>query len=81
MGVPHCPYGRRRGGEEKKMATAKRVSIALLAPGFLLALLLPLLGVVAMLIGGVTLAIALENDLVAAEGGPGARLRSSSTRS
>ena len=62
------------------MATAKRVSIALLAPGFLLALLLPLLGVVAMLIGAVTLAIALENDLVAAEGGPGARLRSS-TRS
>lgn len=56
-------------------AKAKRVSIALLAPGFALALLLPLLGVIAMLIGGVTLAIALEDELVAAEGGPGARPR------
>ena len=63
------------------MATAKRVSIALLGPGFVLALLVPLLGVIAMLIGGVMLAITLENDLVAAEGGPGARLRRSSTRS
>ena len=59
------------------MATAKRVSIALLGPGFVLALLIPLIGVIAMLIGGVMLAITLENDLVAAEGGPGARLRSS----
>jgi hypothetical protein len=49
------------------MATTKRVSIALLAPGFVLAFLLPLLGVVAMLIGGVLLAIALEDDLVAAD--------------
>lgn len=55
------------------MAKAKRVSIALLALGFALALLIPLLGVVAMLIGGVTLAIALEDELVAAEGGPRAR--------
>ena len=62
------------------MATAKRVSIALLGPGFVLALLIQLIGVIAMLIGGVMLAITLENDLVAAEGGPGARLRSS-TRS
>jgi hypothetical protein len=62
------------------MATAKRVSIALLGPGFVLALLIPLIGVIAMIIGGVMMAIALENDLVAAEGGPGARLRSS-TRS
>jgi hypothetical protein len=57
------------------MATAKRVSIALLAPGFALALILPLLGVVTMIIGGIVLAIALEDELVAAEGGPGARRR------
>ena len=62
------------------MAMSKRVSIALLGPGFALALLIPLIGVIAMLVGGVMLAIALENDLVASEGGPGARLRSS-TRS
>jgi hypothetical protein len=49
------------------MATAKRVSIALLVPGFALALLVPLPGVVAMLIGGVTLAIAQEDDVAAAE--------------
>ena len=55
------------------MAKRKRVSIVLLAVGFTLALLVPLLGVVAMLIGGVSLAIALEDDLVAAEGGPRAR--------
>ena len=52
------------------MATTKRVSIALLAPGFALAFLLPVLGVIAMFAGGILLAIALENDLdnlVAAE--------------
>jgi hypothetical protein len=49
------------------METAKRVSIALLAPAFALALFLPLVGVIAMLIAGVILAIAQENDLVAAE--------------
>ncbi|MEW6471211.1 MAG: hypothetical protein AB1679_02985 [Actinomycetota bacterium] len=51
------------------MATAKRVSIALLLPGFALALLLPLPGVIAMLIGGVTLAIAMEDDVAAADRG------------
>ena len=60
------------------MATAKQISIALLGPGFVLALLIPLLGVIAMLIGGVTLAIALEDDLVAAEGG---RMNRPATRS
>jgi hypothetical protein len=49
------------------MAKAKRVSIALLAPGFALALLVPLAGVIAMIVGGVILAIALEEDLAAAE--------------
>lgn len=49
------------------MAKAKRVSIALLAPGFALALLIPVAGVIAMLIGGIILAIALEEDLAAAE--------------
>ena len=49
------------------MAKAKRISIAILAPGFALALLIPLAGVVAMLIGGIILAIALEEDLAAAE--------------
>ena len=49
------------------MAKAKRVSIALLAPGFALALLVPLAGVVAMFVGAIILAIALEEDLAAAE--------------
>jgi hypothetical protein len=51
----------------------KRLSIALVALGFALALILPLLGVIAMLAGGIPLAIALENDLAAAEGGRHAR--------
>jgi hypothetical protein len=49
------------------MAKAKRVSIALLAPGFALALLIPVAGVIAMLVGAIILAIALEEDLAAAE--------------
>ena len=53
---------------------AKRMAIALLVPGFALAFLLPLLGVLALIIGGVLLAIALEDDLDAAEGGRRARL-------
>jgi hypothetical protein len=52
------------------MAKPKHMAVALLGAGFPLALLLPLLGVVAMLIGALMLAIVLEDDLVAAEGGP-----------
>ena len=46
---------------------AKRVSVALLGTGFGVALLAPMVGVVAMLTGGVALAIQLENDLAANE--------------
>jgi hypothetical protein len=46
---------------------AKRVAIALLAPGLALALLLPLLGVIAMLAGGILFAIVAENELTAEE--------------
>jgi len=49
------------------MAKAKRISIALLAPGFALALVFPVLGVMAMCVGGILLAIALEEDLLSAE--------------
>lgn len=49
------------------MAKAKRVSIAILAPGFALALVLPVIGVMAMVVGGIILAIALEEDLATAE--------------
>jgi len=41
----------------------KRVAIGLLAPGVPLALLLPLLGVIAMIAGGVLFAIAAEREL------------------
>jgi hypothetical protein len=46
---------------------AKRMSVALLGTGFGVALLAPMVGVVAMLTGGVALAIQLENDLAANE--------------
>jgi hypothetical protein len=49
---------------------AKRVSVALLGTGFGVALLVPVVGVVAMLTGGVALAIQLENDLAATEPAP-----------
>ena len=41
----------------------KRVAIGLLAPSLPLALLLPLLGVIAMIAGGVLFAIVAEREL------------------
>jgi hypothetical protein len=49
---------------------AKRVSVALLGTGFGVALLVPVVGVVAMLTGGLALAIQLENDLALNEPAP-----------
>jgi hypothetical protein len=46
---------------------AKRVAIGLLAPGIPLALLLPLLGVIAMIAGGVLFAIVAESELASEE--------------
>jgi hypothetical protein len=46
---------------------AKRLSVALLGTGFAVTLLIPAVGVMAMLAGGVSLAIQLENDLGAAK--------------
>jgi hypothetical protein len=46
---------------------AKRVSVALLGTGFGVALVVPMVGVVAMLTGGVALAIQRENVLAANE--------------
>jgi hypothetical protein len=48
---------------------AKRVAIALLAPAVPLALLIPLLGVIAMIVGGVLFAIVTESELTAEEAG------------
>jgi len=46
---------------------AKRVAIALLAPAVPLALLVPLLGVIAMVAGGVLFAIVAEKELIVEE--------------
>ena len=49
---------------------AKRLSAAILGTGFAVTLLVPVVGVMAMLAGGVSLAIQLENDLGVAKPAP-----------
>jgi hypothetical protein len=54
-------------GEAEERTMAKRVAIGLLAPGIPLALLLPILGVVAMITGGILFAIVAERELTLEE--------------
>jgi hypothetical protein len=49
---------------------ARRVSLALLGTGLGLTALLPLVGIVAMVMGAVGLAITLEHDLASEAGQP-----------